>query len=181
MLMFVENGIRGGISQCSKRYVKANNKYMIDHDTTKDSSYIIYLDANNLYGWSMMQSLPLDSFKWANPYEFNCENILSIADDGEIGYIFEVDLFYPQYLHDYHKDYPLCSEHRTIPLTKNEKKLLLSLYHKQNYVLHYKMLKFVLQQGLILRKVHRVMQFRQSKWMRPYIELNTELRKKSIE
>lgn len=179
MLMFVENGIRGGISQCSKRYVKANNKYMADHDSTKDSSYIIYLDANNLYGWSMMQSLPLDSFKWGNPYEFNCNNILSIADDDEIGYIFEVDLFYPQYLHDHHRDYPLCAENRTVPFTKNEKKLLLSLFHKKNYVIHYKMLKFVLRQGLILHKVHRVLQFRQSKWMKPYIELNTVLRTKA--
>lgn len=88
MLMFVESGIRGGISQCSKRYVKANNKYMMDYDNKKDSSYIIYLDANNLYGWSMMQSLPLDSFKWGDPNEFNLQTIMNISEDGEIGYIF---------------------------------------------------------------------------------------------
>lgn len=179
MLMFVENGIRGGISQCSKRYVKANNKYMVEYDESKISSYIVYLDANNLYGWSMMQNLPLDGFKWASPDHFNVNTISTIPEDSAIGYMFEVDLDYPHNLHDYHKDYPLCAENRTVPSARNEKKLLLTLYNKQNYVIHYRMLQFVLKQGLTLRKIHRVLQFNQSKWMKPYIELNTELRTKA--
>lgn len=97
----------------------------------------------------------------------------------KLGIYFEVDLNYPQHLHDTHKDYPLCAENRTIPSSNNERKLLLTLYNKENYVLHYKMLQFVLQQGLVLHKVHKVLQFRQSKWMKPYIELNTDLRTKS--
>lgn len=179
MLMFVENGIRGGISQCSKRYVKANNEYIEDYDASKDSTYIVYLDANNLYGWSMMQNLPLDCFEWSNVNTFDVAGILNISEDSSIGYIFEVDLDYPQHLHDSHKDYPLCSENRAIPSAKNERKLLLTLYDKKNYVVHYRMLQFVLQQGLILSKIHRVLQFNQSKWMKSYIELNTELRTKA--
>lgn len=179
MVMFVENGIRGGISQCSKRFVQANNKYMADYDPSKKSSYIAYLDANNLYGWSMMQNLPLNNFEWSDSSKFNHDTIMNIAEDSEIGYIFEVDLDYPQHLHDAHKDYPLCAETRTIPNTKNDQKLLLTLFDKRNYVLHYRMLQFVLQQGLILRKIHRVLQLNQSKWMKPYIDLNTELRTKA--
>lgn len=149
------------------------------YDTSKRSSYIIYLDANNLYGWSMMQNLPLSNFKWIDSNKFNLDVIMGISSDSDIGYIFEVDLDYPQHLHDAHKDYPLCAETRTVPSTKNEQKLLLTLYNKRNYVIHYRMLQFVLQQGLLLEKIHKVIQFKQSKWMKPYIDLNTALRTKA--
>lgn len=179
MLLFVEKGIRGGISQCSKRYSKANNKYMHDYDPNSESKYLIYLDANNLYGYSMMEYLPINDFKWADANQFNVDNILKIAKDNPIGYIFEVDLEYPQYLHDNHKDYPLCAENIVIPNTKTEKKLLLTLFNKKNYVIHYRMLQFALQQGMILRKIHQVMQFNQPQWLKSYIQLNTELRMKA--
>lgn len=178
MLLFVERGIRGGISQCSKRYSKANNKHMKDHDPNAASKYLMYLDANNLYGFSMMQHLPIKDFEW-NQNEFTIEEIMNIPDDASTGYIFEVDLEYPQHLHDKHKDYPLCAETREVPGSKKEKKLLLTLFDKKNYVIHYKMLKFVLQQGLVLKKIHRVLQFTQSQWLKPYIELNTLLRTKA--
>lgn len=179
MLMFIERGIKGGISQCSKRYSKANNKYMEEYDPEKETKYLTYVDANNLYGYSLAQHLPLNNFKWINIDEFNKDTILGIAYDSSIGYIFEVDLEYPQYLHDDHKDYPLCAENSIIPGTKNETKLLLTLYDKKNYVIHYKMLQFVLQHGLILKTIHRAIQFNQSKWMKSYIDLNTELRMKA--
>ena len=64
MLLMVEEGIRGGICHAIHRYAKANNKYMKDYDQNKESSYIQYLDANNLYGWAMRQKLPVNGFKW---------------------------------------------------------------------------------------------------------------------
>lgn len=178
MLLFIERGIRGGISQCSKRYSKANNKYMTEFDSKDESKYLIYLDANNLYGYSMMQHLPLDDFQWCQD-EFDVEKILNISDDSSTGYIFEVDLDYPQSLHDKHKDYPFCAENRVVPHTKKDQKLLLTLYDKKNYVIHYKMLKCALQNGLVLTKIHRVLQFSQSQWLKPYIMKNTTLRTKA--
>lgn len=178
MLLFVERGIRGGISQCTKRYSKANNKYMDQYEAERESKYLVYLDANNLYGYSMMQHLPIDNFQWCDE-QFTAESIMNIPDDSSTGYIFEVDLEYPTYLHDMHKDYPFCAENRIVPTTKNERKLLLTLYDKSNYVLHYKMLKCVLREGLILKKVHKTLQFEQSQWLKPYIELNTSLRTKA--
>ena len=72
MYLFIEKGLRGGISMASQRYGKANNKYMQDYDETKPSSYLLYLDANNLYGWAMCQHLPVSNFKWR---EDNIDNI----------------------------------------------------------------------------------------------------------
>lgn len=134
----------------------------------------MYLDANNLYGWSMMQHLPINEFTWCPNNQFTVEQIMLIPNDADIGYIFEVDLEYPEHLHDLHQDYPFCAESIVVP--KNDKKLLLTLYDKKGYVLHYRMLKCVLRNGLILKKVHKVLQFMQSQWLKPYIELNTKLR-----
>lgn len=177
-LMFIERGIRGGISQCSKRYATANNKYTDNYDATKESDYLMYLDANNLYGHSMMQHLPHSDYFWCYD-KFDSEKILNIADDAKTGYIFEVDLDYPARLHDLHNDYPFCAENMYVPGTTNIKKLLLTLFDKKNYVIHYRMLKLALQHGLVLKKVHRVLKFHQRPWLKPYIMLNTELRTKA--
>lgn len=171
-------GIRGGISQCSRRFVEANNKYMDSFDKDKESSYIMYVDCNNLYGYSMMQHLPIRGFKWCER-EFSVDEILEIPDDSNIGYIFEVDLEYPKELHDLHNDYPFCAENKLVPNTKNSRKLLLTLTDKNNYVIHYRMLKLAIQHKLVLKKVHRVLEFEQSPWLKSYITLNTELRKKA--
>ena len=64
MLLMVEKGIRGGICHAIHRYVKANNRYLENYDKNIISSYLMYLDANNLYGWGMSQNLPAKSFKW---------------------------------------------------------------------------------------------------------------------
>lgn len=176
--MFVFVGIRGGISQCSKRYIEANNKYMESFDDKQESSYIMYVDCNNLYGHSMMQHLPHRGFQWCTKV-FDVESILNLPDDAEIGYMFEVDLDYPENLHDLHNDYPFCAENRLVPNTKNVKKLLLSLFDKKNYVIHYRMLKLVLRHGLVLKKIHRTLQFEQSAWLKTYIMLNTKMRAKA--
>ncbi|XP_055316607.1 uncharacterized protein LOC129576103 [Sitodiplosis mosellana] len=178
MLLFVERGIRGGISQCSKRYAEANNKYMDTYDKEKETSYIMYVDCNNLYGYSMMQHLPIKGFQWCEK-EFTAEEISNIADDSDIGYILEVDLDYPESLHDLHNDYPFCAENKLVPNTTNVKKLLLTLTDKRNYLIHYRMLKLALKHGLILKKVHKVIQFEQTAWLKSYIELNTNMRAKA--
>lgn len=147
-------------------------------DDEKESSYIIYIDCNNLYGYSMMQHLPIRGFKWCTE-EFKVESILNIPDDASIGYIFEVDLDYMPDLHDQHNDYPFCAENKLVPNTQNVRKLLLTLQDKENYVIHYRMLKLALQHGLILKKIHRVLQFEQSDWLKSYIELNTKMRAKA--
>ncbi|GFW95212.1 c2H2-type domain-containing protein [Trichonephila clavipes] len=91
MHLFIEKGIRGGISTICKRYARANNRYLENYDPSSPSKYIIYLDANNLYGWAMSQALPYGDFKWISPDTFNKEHILSIPENSEVGYIFEPD------------------------------------------------------------------------------------------
>ena len=114
MYNFVEKGIRGGISYISHRHSVANNKYIKNYDPTKKSKYILYLDANNLYGWAMQQKLSLGNCKWENPSLFTEKNINDINENGQSGYILEVDLEYPQSLHEYHNSYPLCPERKLI-------------------------------------------------------------------
>ena len=151
MLMMFEQGIRGGMTHISKRYAEANNKYMEDHDKTKPSTFIQYLDVNGLYSWAMMQKLPTHGFKRIDVDIPKVEKFLK-KKDTEKGYIFEVDLEYPQSLWKEHNDYPLAPERLKI----NEvDKLISSFLPKKKYVLHYKNLKQYLEMGLVLKKVHR--------------------------
>ena len=172
MLMMFEKGTRGGVSMVSNRYAKANNKYMgKDFDPAKPSNYIMYLDANNLYGWAMSEKMPYEGFKWVE--DIPLEKMLS---DGDLGYVLEVDLDYPVELHDLHNDYPLAPESMKI---NKVNKLTPNLNNKTKYVLHHRNLKQYLSLGLKLTKIHRVIEFKQSKWLAPYIALNTDLRTKA--
>ena len=173
--MMFEQGIRGGISHISKRYAEANNKYMIDFDESNPSTFIHYLDANNLYGWAMTQKLPTHGFKWINVDESSVLKILEKKDTNQ-GFIFEVDLDYRKSLWKSNNDYPLAPE--KVKIDKVEK-LICSFLPKKNYVLHYKNLKQYLEEGVILKKVHRGIKFKQSPWMEPYIRKNTHLRKEA--
>ena len=191
MLLMIERGMRGGISMISKRFAQANNPYMGKlYDSNKETSYLLYIDCNNLYGWAMSQPLPTSGFKW-NRDKWTVDKILDIDNDGDIGYIFDVDLDYPEELHDEHNCYPLAPENTNpvesrfmkairekydLDLSK-EKKLIPNLNNKKNYVVHYRNLQLYLQLGLKLKKVHRVLQFKQSPWLKKYIELNTNERK----
>ena len=173
----VEKGIRGGICHAIHRYAKVSNKYMKNYDKNKESSYIQYLNASNLYGWAMSQKLPADGFKWTkNMLKFNEEFVKNYDEDSDKGYILEVYAEYPKNLHDLHSALPLLPERMKINKCG---KFVCNFYDKNNYVVHIRSLKQALNYGLILTKVHRVIQFNQEAWLKEYIDMNTELRKQS--
>ena len=168
-LLMIEEGIRGGVSMISNRYAKANNKYMGNKfNSNEPSTYIQYLDANNLYGWAMSKPLPTHGFKWMKDSELNIWE--------KTPCILEVDLEYPKELHDLHNDYPLAPEQ--IKVNKTEK-LIPNLWDKKNYVIHYENLKQCLKLGLKISNIHRGIKFKESQWLKKYIALNTDLRTKA--
>lgn len=176
ILRMIQKGIRGGICHCSKRYAKANNIYTDSYDPSKINSFIVYIDCNNLYGYSMCQSLPVSNFRFLSNAEIESLNIKEVPDDAEYGFILEVDLVYPKKLHNWHNDYPFCAE-KFIPPGSTTSKLITNLYDKYEYVIHYVHLKTCLLNGLLLTKIHRVITFKQSAFLKEYIDLNTSLRK----
>ena len=101
MFQFIEKGMHGGASYIANRYGKVNNKYMKNHDKNAQSKYIMYLDANNLYGWAMSQYLPTGNFRWTTDQEISKIDLGKYKTDGRKGLILEVDLEYPQELHDF--------------------------------------------------------------------------------
>ena len=252
----IERGIRGGMSVITHRLAHANNKCLPQqYDAGLPESYCIYLDANNLYGWAMSLHMPERNLHFLKRSEINRLDIMKVSDDAEEGYILEVDLIYPESLHDLHNDLPLAPERRhvnsaewsakqkqlslscsfvarstsctttaTSTTTKttqlsddddhyddnrssssnsnnnnndnedggkkedifgaskkqsNSSKLIADFHTKNNYVVHYRNLKLYLRLGMKITCIHRVVAFRQSQWLKSYIELNTELRKKA--
>ena len=291
MFSMMERGIRGGMSVITHRLAKPNNVNLPNYNPQKPDSHCIYLDANNLYGWAMSQSMPQCNLHFLSRREIENLDIMTIPDDADVGYILEVDLTYPKRLHDMHNDLPLAPDRRHVhtcewspkqrqlspkssfllsPLfatdahigssvkpgktnstkgsapttmdsgsnkvtvaglhdggdigcdhhnddnaednsdknsaaeeeeTEEEKasvtsctagcsccyesqhhhskKLIADFYDKNNYVIHYRNLKLYVRLGMRITCVHRVVAFRQSKWLKRYIELNTELRKRA--
>ena len=176
MLLMVEEGIRGGICYSIHRYAKANNKYMKNYNNNEESSYIQYLDSNNLYGWAMSKKLPVNEFKWFDSakHVINEEFIKNYNEDNNKGYILEVDVKYPKRLHKLHSDLPFLPERMEIDKCK---KLVCNLYDKKKYVVHINSLKQALNHGLKFKKIHRIIEFNQKAWLKPYIDMKTELRK----
>ena len=177
MVLMIEEGIRGGIYHAIQRYAKANNKYMNDYDRTKKSSYIQHLDANNLYDKAMTEKLPVRGFRWMDDISKIDEDFVKDYDkNNNKGYIFDVDIDYPNKLQNLHSDLPFLPERMII---NNTKKLVCNLNDKNNYIVHINVLKQALDHGLKLKKVHRVIEFEQEAWVKEYIDVNTELRKKA--
>ena len=177
MLLMFEKGIRGGISIISNRYGEANNKYMQKgFNKNKPSKYLMYLDANNLYGCAMSEKLPTHGFKWLTGGEM--EKIYENRHNlNKIPCILEVDIEYPENLHDLHNDYPFCPE--KVKCKNGVEKLIPNLRNKKKYVLHNKNLIQCLDMGLKITCIHRGIKFVESEWMKPYIEKNTNLRTKA--
>ena len=155
----VEERIRGGICHSMHRYTKANNKYMENYDKIKESSYIQYLDANNLYGRTMSQKMLVNNFKWVEDVSrINEEFIKNYNENSSKGYILEVDVKYPKKLHDLHSDLPFLPKRIKIDKCK---KLVCDLHNKKKYEVHIKSLKQALKNGLKLKRVHRIIEFSQ--------------------
>ena len=193
MYTFIEQNLRGGITTINHRHFIANNKYLDDFDSTQPSSYIMYIDANNLYGVGLSSKMPIMNFRWLTESEIASLSILNTDPDGDLCYILEVDLHYPDTLHDDHNCYPLAVESKFIEEAdlstfnrkflqkhkqkfKTTRKLCPDLKDKENYVCSLKNLQFYLRHGLQLKKVHRVLTAYQTAFMKPFIDFNTNKR-----
>ena len=182
--LFLEKGMRCGISYISKSYSKS-----------KDNKTIMYWDANNLYGWAMIQYLPHSGFKFFSQKEIDSFD-LNVSENSPIGYILEVDLKYCKELHNSHNDYPLYPERNEISSdmlskyckdiadqyrikVRGVKKSIPNLGDKVKYVVQYKNLGCYLSFGIKLVKIHRILSFKQSNCLKSYVDFNTEKRKQS--
>ena len=171
MLLMFERGIRGGITQSVHRWAKANNPYMgSKFNPDEKTNHLQYLDANNLYGWAMSQPLPTGKFKWV---EVKPNEIRKLVKRKDKGYLLEVNVKYPKELHDSHNDLPFMCERMKI---NRVEKLIPNLFDRRKYVIHIRALDQALKHGLILKKIHRAIEFDQSDWMKSYIDFNTQLR-----
>ncbi|VVC34368.1 DNA-directed DNA polymerase, family B, mitochondria/virus,Ribonuclease H-like domain,DNA [Cinara cedri] len=143
--------------------------------TAPGFSFDCMLKCNNLYGWAMSQYMSYGGFKWMEP---TLDGLEELNDTSPIGRVYEVDITYPEHLHVKQNDLPFLPNNG-IPPGSKVKKLMATLKAKTNYIIHYRNLKQAKANGLIVKKVHRVKQFNQSPWLKKYIDLNTEMRKKA--
>ena len=192
MLLMFERGIRGGITQSVHKFAIANNPYLgCEYDPLQPTNYLQYLDPNNLYGWAMSQPLPTGEFKWVDIENLKQEarelkrtiDMMVRNSNRGVGYVLEVDVKYPRELHDLHNDLPFICEKIRVKgpagagaAPHGVEKLVPNLHDKKKYVIHIKALKQELDHGLMLERIHRVIQFKQSAWMEEYIDFNTRLR-----
>ena len=172
--LFLMDTIRGGMTVCNKKFVKADNIYTRKKDENSDiNKYLMYLDANNLYGLSMSKPLPYKNFKWSNDAS---EGITLNENNLKTG-IYEVDIEIPENLHNKFKDFPVCPEIKSIDennlsdyqkylndklntkYNEKDKKLILDLLPKKNYKVYYKNLEYYLKLGIKVTKVHKILTF----------------------
>ena len=193
MYTFIENNLRGGVTTINHRQFKANNKYLKDFDDSKPSTFIHYTDSNNLYGLGLSSKMPIKVFRWLTQEEVDDFDVQDTDADGDTCYILEVDLLYPDELHDSHNCYPLAVEKRVIKeheisdfnknILKDHKetfkpsqKLCPDFNPKEKYVCSLKNLQFYLEHGLKLTKIHRVLTAYQCAFMEPFIDFNSKKR-----
>ena len=187
--LFLMETIRAGMTVCNKKFVKADNIYTRKKDGI--NKYLMYLDANNLYGLSMSKPLPYKNFKWSNDAS---EGITLNENKLKTG-IYEVDIEIPENLHNKFKDFPVCPEIKSIDenhlsdyqkclndklntkYNEKDKKLILDLLPKKNYKVYYKNLEYYLKLGIKVTKVHKMLTFDEKPFLKEYIDLNTNLRK----
>jgi hypothetical protein len=216
VLDIMERQKKGGLTFLgSKRHVVANNKYtrhfkttgkwlnsyneahpekpIIVDDVRPDDNYIIYLDANNLYGWAMSQPLPYDEVKINT--EITIDEVLKTSDDSKNGYVVECDLHFPKHIHEKLKQYPPAPENmipkdewlseyqkeikQKLNIKNSTTKLIPHLMDHNNYCIHYRNLKYIVGLGVEIKKVHNIVSFKQKAWLKPYIDFNTEMRKEA--
>ena len=193
MYTYFERGIRGGMTFVNKHLIR--NETITHHDTEL-TQHLAYIDENNLYGNALRKPLPHSEFCWVEDLDvFTRDFILSLDAEGEWGYTFEVDLGYPQHLHHTTADFPLAPEtadithdmfsdfmkvfHNTLnpnQTYKPSRKLLLTHYDRQHYIVHFVILKFYLEMGMTLNKVHHIVKYKQKAWLKEYIDFNSEQR-----
>ena len=177
MLLLLEKGIRGSICEAVTKYKNANNKYMKNYDTTKPSSYLMYVDANNLYGHAKCKKLPTGNFQWVQDTSIFTEDYIKKYDkESDTGYLLIVDVIYPKNLRGNHKHLPF------LPVrTKIDKvtKLSCNFENKNEYPVHIYALQQALNHGLKLEKVRSAISFSQDDWLKQYIDRNTEFRMKA--
>ena len=191
--LFIEKGMRGGISYIAKRYCRANNELVEGYDDGMEKNFIAYWDVNNLYGATILEYLPYDQLEWLSDDEIDCIDFSCVRAENDVGYILEVDLKYPSKLHELHNDYPLAPEKlRAIKdmlsdycLSIAEKydvkvgdvaKPIPNLRDKSCYVLHYRTLQLYVSLGMVVTKIHRVTKFKQSNWSKSFVMFNTAKR-----
>ena len=197
MYLFFTKAIRGGMSGSSVRYARANNQLMNDYDPSSQTSHILSLDANSLYSHSLSCPLPMGEFRWLTRDEIDSLDIVNHSRTAAYGYFLEVDLKYPRELHDLHNEFPLAPEKMRLDdgylsrytLNLREKlglrskvggtKLVATLMDKSRYILHYEILKLYLRLGMQILNIYRGIRFRQGEFLKPYITLNNQSRKKA--
>ena len=204
MLALFEQNIRGGVSQIgSKRHAKANAPWLPEYDETKETSEMLYVDANNLYGNAMQSPLPYNDFKWHDfDKDKNPEEVIKELEEAGTAYVVEADWAYPEELHDHpaHFEWPLAPQNMVIgddlltdfymktwgdlktPEGKKIRrskvpKLVTTLLDKTKYATHHSTTKLYMQRGLVIKKIHRIVTFTEKDFMKSYIDLNTTLRK----
>ena len=200
MYRLFEKSIRGGISFCNVHFVEACNTYTDQLDIKDDEDVsLMYVDANNLYGAALSQKLPVGDFHiFEDPEQIDW---MSIDTEGMYGFLLEVDLEYPRDIHDATQWFPLAAENRDIthdmltPDMREHLKLLNNIrgydvdremvkahklvgtcLNKSEYVVHFKVLKFYLQKGLKITKIHQCIRFIQEEIYKPFIDFNSSRR-----
>ena len=195
LLLLLENNIRGGISSVmGPRYIESD-----------ENTKLLYIDANNLYGWAMSQYLPTGDFEKMRSFaKFGCDNdellideikegILNTPDDNEYGYFIDCDLEYPVEIEEKTKNFPLCpyqtepdpnlfSKYMNSvnqPNYKPTEKHICDLTNKQKYMIHYRIFKFYTKMGMKVTKLHSLWRVKQSLWLEKYIYHNTQKRTKT--